>query len=210
MAMVKEMPVAAIAKLVGEYDKKIWRVVHHYVDAAVEAQDLSRMKELGIDDTSFRRGQSYVSVFADLDPSERRTVFVADGRGQEPVEQFAGFLGSRGGRAENIKEVCQDMAGPYLAGVREHLGQAQVTFDRFHVKQSSQRRSTPSVAPRPRSRRDCCATRGICGSSAPSTSPPRTPFPAPSLAPDCRAVAPGPVRSLLAVEDSCRLATVRR
>jgi Helix-turn-helix domain of transposase family ISL3 len=73
MAMVKEMPVAAIAKLVGEYDKKIWRVVHHYVDAAVDAQDLSAMEELGIDDTSFRRGQSYVSVFADLDLSERRS-----------------------------------------------------------------------------------------------------------------------------------------
>jgi transposase len=38
---------------VGEHDTKIWRVVHHYVDEAVEAQDLSEMEELGIDDTSF-------------------------------------------------------------------------------------------------------------------------------------------------------------
>jgi len=60
---------------------------------------------------------------------------VADGRGQETVEQFAGFLGSHGGRAERIREVCQDMSGPYLSGVREHLEQAQVTFDRFQVKQ---------------------------------------------------------------------------
>ena len=92
MALAKEMPVAAIGRLVGEYDKRIWRIVHHYVDLAVEAQDLAGMEELGIDDTSFRRGQSYVSVFCDLDPGERRAVFVADGRGQETVEQFAGFL----------------------------------------------------------------------------------------------------------------------
>lgn len=135
MAMVKEMPVAPIAKLVGENDKKIWRVVHHYVDVAVEAQDLAGMRDLGIDDTSFRRGQSYVSVFCDLAVSERRAVFVADGRGQETVEEFVGFLGSHGGQPENIKEVCQDMSGAYLAGVREHLPQAEVTFDRFHVKQ---------------------------------------------------------------------------
>ena len=32
MALVKEMPVKAIAGLVGEHDTKIWRVVHHYVD----------------------------------------------------------------------------------------------------------------------------------------------------------------------------------
>ena len=92
MALVKEMPVAAVGKLVGEHDTKIWRVVHHYVDRAVEEQDLCGTEQLGIDDTSFRRGQSYMSVFCDLAPSERRAVFVAEGRGQETVEQFAGFL----------------------------------------------------------------------------------------------------------------------
>jgi transposase len=135
MALAKEMPVAAIGRLVGEYDKRIWRIVHHYVDEAVEAQDLAGMEQLGIDDTSFRRGQSYVSVFCDLDPGERRAVFVADGRGQETVEQFAGFLGSHGGDPERIKEVCQDMSQSYLAGVRENLKAAEVTFDRYHVKQ---------------------------------------------------------------------------
>ncbi len=135
MALVKEMPVAAIAGVVGEHDTKLWRVVHYYVDRAVQAQDLSEMQQLGIDDTSFRRGQSYVTVFADLDPSERRAVFVADGRGAETVEQFADFLGCHGGEPERITEVCQDMSGAYLAGVREHLRRAEVTFDRFHVKQ---------------------------------------------------------------------------
>ena len=32
MALVKEMPVAAVAGLIGETDMRIWRVVHHYVD----------------------------------------------------------------------------------------------------------------------------------------------------------------------------------
>ena len=41
MALVKEMPVAAVAALIGETDMRIWRIVHHYVDDAVEAQDLS-------------------------------------------------------------------------------------------------------------------------------------------------------------------------
>jgi transposase len=135
MALVAEMPVKALAGLVGEHDTKIWRVVHHYVDLAVEAQDLSEMQDLGIDDTSFRRGQSYMSVFCDLDVSERRAVFVTEGRDQQTVEQFAGFLGEHGGDPERIKEVCQDMSQAYLAGVREHLKAAEVTFDRFHVKQ---------------------------------------------------------------------------
>jgi transposase len=133
MALVKEMPVAALAGLVGEYDKRIWRIVHHYVDEAVERQDLSGVEQLGIDDTSFRRGQDYVSVFADLD--ERRAVFVTEGRDQGTVEQFAGFLESHGGEAKQITEVCQDMSQAYRAGVLKHLPQAEITFDRYHVKQ---------------------------------------------------------------------------
>src|SRR3974390_3403286 len=135
MALVAEMPVKPLAELVGEEDKKIWRIVHHYVDRAVEAQDLAGMERLGVDEPSFPPGQSYVAVFADLDPSERRAVFVAEGRDQETVEQFAGFLAGHGGEAEKIAEVCQDMSGGDLAGGGEQFKRAQVTFDRFHVKQ---------------------------------------------------------------------------
>ena len=94
MALVKEMPVAPVAELIGETDMRVWRVVHYYVDEAVEAQDLSSVAELGIDDTSFRRGQDYVTVFADLAPGERRAVFVTEGRDHETVEQFAAFWSS--------------------------------------------------------------------------------------------------------------------
>jgi transposase len=135
MAMVKEMPVAPLAERLGETDKKIWRVVHHYVDQAVEAQELEGMSRAGIDDTSFRRGQSYVSVFADLAENQRRVVFVTEGRDHETVEQFAGFLEDHGGDREAIEEVCQDMSQAYLNGVKENLPNAEITFDRFHVKQ---------------------------------------------------------------------------
>jgi transposase len=109
--------------------------VHHYVDRAVEAQDLSGTEQLGIDDTSFRRGRDYVSVFCDLDPGERRAVFVTDGRDQRTVAQFAGFLQTHGGDPRQIGEVCQDMSEAYLAGVLKHLPGAEITFDRYHIKQ---------------------------------------------------------------------------
>jgi transposase len=133
MALVKEMPVAPVAVLIGEEDKRVWRIVHHYVDQAVEAQDLSDMERLGLDDTSFRRGQDYVTVFADLD--ERRAVYVTQGRDQATVKRFKGFLEAHGGEAGQITEVCQDMSEAYLAGVLKHLQQAEITFDRYHIKQ---------------------------------------------------------------------------
>ena len=74
-------------------------------------------------------------MFADLEPGERRAVFVVEGRDQATVEQFKGFLVEHSGDPSAISEVCQDMSAAYLAGVREHLPEAQVTFDRYHVKQ---------------------------------------------------------------------------
>jgi len=41
MAMAKEMPVNAIARLVGEHDTRIWRILHHYVEKARSEQDYS-------------------------------------------------------------------------------------------------------------------------------------------------------------------------
>ena len=108
MALVKEMPVAAVAGLIGETDMRIWRVVHHNVGEAVEAQDLSGLERAGIDETSARRGQDYVSVFADLD--ERRAVYVCEGRDQGTVQAFSCFLETHGGEVARVKEVCQDMS----------------------------------------------------------------------------------------------------
>lgn len=133
MALVKEMPVAPVAALIGESDMRVWRIVHHYVDQALEAQDLSGMERAGIDETSSQRGQNYVSVFADLD--ERRAVYVTEGRDQGTVQEFSCFLECHGGEAARISEVCQDMSEAYLAGVLKHLPAADITFDRYHVRQ---------------------------------------------------------------------------
>jgi transposase len=133
MALVKEMPVAAIGELIGESDMRIWRIVHHYVDRAVEAQDLCGLERAGIDETSSRRGQNYVSVFADLD--ERRAVYVTEGRDQGTVQEFSCFLETHGGDPNKISEVCQDMSEAYLAGVLKHLPSAEITFDRYHIRQ---------------------------------------------------------------------------
>ena len=132
MAMVAEMPVATLAGLVGETDMRIWRGVHHYVDEAVEAQDLSGVGRVGIDETSSRRGHEYVSVFADLD--ERRGVFCVEGRDHETVQAFSLFLQTHGGDPGQVSEVCQDMSEAFLKGTLTHLPAAEITFDRYHVR----------------------------------------------------------------------------
>lgn len=132
MALVAEMPVAAVGELVDEHDTRIWRVVHFYVDRALARQDLSTVTRVAVDETSFRRGQDYVSVFADLDAA--RVTFATPGRDAGAYARFAEDLGAHGGSAEQVAEVCQDMSESYLAGALEHLPTAEITFDRYHIK----------------------------------------------------------------------------
>jgi transposase len=132
MAMVKEMPVRAVAGLVSEHDTRVWRVLHHYVGEARECEDLSDVERIGVDETSNRRGQDYVSVFADLDRG--RAIFATEGREAAVYERFVADLEARGGSAGRIEEVCQDMSESFLTGALEHLPDAEITFDRYHVK----------------------------------------------------------------------------
>lgn len=96
MALAAQMPVRAVAELVGEHDTRLWRIVHHHVDEARESQDLSGVCRIGVDETSCRRGQDYVTVFADLD--ESRAVFVTPGRDAATYKHFVEDLKAHGVR----------------------------------------------------------------------------------------------------------------
>jgi transposase len=132
MALAKQMPVNAIAGLVGEHDTRLWRIVHHYVDDARKRQDLSGVRRLGVDETSFKRGQDYVTVFADLD--RRAAIYVTPGRDAGTYKHFVEDLRQHGGEPGQIAEVCQDLSEAFLSGALQHLPDAEITFDRYHVK----------------------------------------------------------------------------
>ena len=131
LALVKSMPVAAVARLVGETDTRLWRVLHHYVDEARAAVSHEGVRRVGVDETSLRRGHEYLTLFVDLD--EARVLFATEGRESHTFRAFREDLEAHGGRGDWIREVCIDMSPAYRKGLRDHLPEANVTFDRFHV-----------------------------------------------------------------------------
>ena len=52
MALVSAMPVNAVARLVGEHDTKLWRVIHHYVERARARTNLATVTRVAIDETA--------------------------------------------------------------------------------------------------------------------------------------------------------------
>jgi len=135
MALVREMPVLAAAKLIGITDQRLWRIVHHYVDEAVERLDVSDLKAVALDETASKRRHNYVTVFIDLDRKDKPVVFATPGKGKATVRAFRDHLKTHGGDAGSVREVVCDMSPAFLAAVEEVLPNASVTVDWFHVVQ---------------------------------------------------------------------------
>jgi len=131
LALGKSMPVAAVARLVGETDTRLWRVLHHYVDQARAEVSHAEVRRVGVDETSLRRGHEYLTLVVELD--ETRVIFPTEGRESDTSRAFREDLEAHGGRGDWIREVCLDMSPAYRKGLRDHLPEANVTFDRFHV-----------------------------------------------------------------------------
>jgi transposase len=131
MAMVGEMPVLTVARMVGETDQRLWRVIDHYVAKAREAVDMSEVHAIGVDETSSRRGHDYISLFVDL--KAKRLLFATPGKEAQTFEKFAEDLQAHSGSAEAITEVSMDLSPAFQKGAAEHLPNAPVTFDRFHL-----------------------------------------------------------------------------
>lgn len=133
MQLMQEMPVLAVAALVGEQDTRLWRVLHHYVGLARAQADHAPVQRVGVDETAARRGHDYITMFVDLD--QARLLFATPGKDSATVQAFTADLACHGGAAQQIKEVACDMSPAFTKGVEESLPQAEITYDRFHVMQ---------------------------------------------------------------------------
>jgi len=135
LMLVREMPVLATARIMEVTDKRLWRIIEHYVSRALGKLDLSRLKALAFDETASKKGHNYVTIFLDLDRKRRPVVFATPGKGKDTAKAFKAFLKEHGDKPERIAEVICDMSPAFLAAVGENFENATQTVDWFHVVQ---------------------------------------------------------------------------
>lgn len=131
LTMCRDLPVRQTARALRVRDKQLWRRIEHYVSEARRKQDMSRVRIVGIDETSLRRGHDYVTVVHDLDA--KRLLFCTEGRDHQMIQAFAQDLQAHGGEPTAIAHACMDMSAAYLKGSAAYLPNALVSYDRFHI-----------------------------------------------------------------------------
>jgi transposase len=131
LMLAQQMPFAAVARAVNLSWHRVHATCSRYVELALAAADLSGVTAVAIDETSYRRGHEYLTLVADM--QARRVAFVTTGKDASTIERFATYLSEHGGSPEQVSSVSIDMSPAFIKGVNEHLPEARVTFDKFHV-----------------------------------------------------------------------------
>jgi transposase len=89
---------------------------------------LKDLRYLAIDEIAVKKGHHYVTVALDLESGA--VIFVGDGKGADALVPFWKRLHHSPAR---IAAVAIDMSPAYMSAVMEHLPEATIVFDHFHV-----------------------------------------------------------------------------
>lgn len=131
MVLVKDMPVNAIAKLIGINSDSIWRIIDHYVAEAYDSIDFSDVTTIGLDETSSKRGHNYITLFVDLDKS--KVLYATEGKDASTIKSFKETFENHNGNVSSVENISCDMSPAFIKGVNNHFPDADITFDKFHV-----------------------------------------------------------------------------
>jgi transposase len=129
--MAREMPVLAVARIVGEHDTRIWRLVGYHVEEARSREDFSGVREVGVDETGAKRGHDYISLFVEM--GRTKLLFATEGKDAGTIREFKRDFKRHGGKPKKVREVSMDMSKAFIAGMQTNFPKAAITFDRFHA-----------------------------------------------------------------------------
>ena len=104
-------------------------IMRRAVQRGLERRQLERLKYLGMDEKSFRRGQSYVTLLTDLE--ESRVLDVVEERTAEAADQLWDTLSPE--QKQGVEAVAVDMWEPFIQTIQTQVPDADIVHDKFHV-----------------------------------------------------------------------------
>lgn len=110
-----------------------WDEVHHILERAVRRglsrRNLEAIRYVGLDEKSFGRGHSYISLLTDLEGS--RVLEVALDRTREAADSLWQTLSLE--QRRQIEAVAVDMWDAFMESARAQAPNADLVHDKFHV-----------------------------------------------------------------------------
>jgi transposase len=110
-----------------------WDAAHEIMKRAVarglDSRRMDELKYLGLDEKSFKRGHSYITLLTDLE--ESRVLEVVEERTCEAADQLWATLTPE--QKSAVEAVAVDMWEPFIRTIEKQVPAADIVHDRFHV-----------------------------------------------------------------------------
>jgi transposase len=104
-------------------------IMRRAVERGLERRQLDALKHLGMDEKSFGRGHSYVTLLTDLD--EARVLDVVEERTNAAAAELWQTLSPE--QKRTVEAVAVDMWEPFIQSIQEEVPNADIVHDKYHV-----------------------------------------------------------------------------
>jgi transposase len=121
--------VSQACELLGIGWESAHEIMRRAVERGLERRQLDKLRHLGMDEKSFKRGQSYITLLTDLEQS--RVVEVVEDRTVEAAEQLWQTLHPE--QKQAVEAVAVDMWEPFIRTIETQVPEADIVHDKFHV-----------------------------------------------------------------------------
>lgn len=128
LELSRHMTIQDVARHLGVSWDVIKEIQKRYLKRRFSRPKLKKLKQIAIDEISIGKGGRYLTLVFDL--KFGAVVFVGEGKGADALEPFWKRLNKSKAK---VKAVAMDMSPAYISAVTQHLPEAQIVFDHFHV-----------------------------------------------------------------------------
>lgn len=128
VSMMKLGTIKAVADFTGVCWDTVKDIHKEYLQKKYKTIEYSKLRYIGIDEFSIKKGHEYMTVVINLETGE--IIYAVEGRDKKTILPFLRRLSRK---AMNLEAVAMDMSGSYESAVRETLPKIDIVFDRFHV-----------------------------------------------------------------------------
>jgi transposase len=121
--------VQSAAALLGLDWDSVHRIMERAVERGLQSREIDSLEYVGIDEKSFGRGHSYISLLTDL--TGARVLEVVEDRTEEAANKLWQALPEE--QQTQIEAAAADMWPAFTNSVKTNAPQAEIVHDRFHI-----------------------------------------------------------------------------
>src|SRR5215469_1068999 len=128
---LQDSPISAVAENFRLSWDEVDGIMQRAVKRGLSRRQKQKIRNLGIDETSYQKGHKYSTIILDKDSGS--VIDVLDDRKAETLETW--FKTQEQVNLSGLKSISMDMWDPYIKAVKEAFADAEdiIAFDRFHV-----------------------------------------------------------------------------